>query len=108
MASPQNSGSSPVTFQPRPISLDLNNPISKWPRPRSESWQENNLGVEPEDAGGEVEPEHICPVLPTNWNLENGEDLVASVYSFLKAYLRSVQFSQSCNIMYFHVLSLLR
>ena len=93
MASPPNSGSSPVAFQPRPISLDLVNPTSKWPRPRSESWQENNFGVEPDD-GQEIstfEPEIMCPVLPTNWNLDNGEDLVASVYSFLKAYLRSVK-----------------
>jgi hypothetical protein len=49
----------------------------------------NNCNID-ESRTATIDDGKSLPVVPTNWTLDNNEeeDLVASVYSFLKAYLR--------------------
>jgi hypothetical protein len=49
----------------------------------------NNCNID-ESRTATIDDGKALPVVPTNWTLDNDEeeDLVASVYSFLKAYLR--------------------
>ena len=62
----------------RPSSLDLSFKRGR----RKSSWQSSNSSVDSDVSETSQE---------SNWRMEEGEDLVNSVYFFLKMYLRSVE-----------------
>ena len=94
MASPPTSTS---TFpnQPRPISLDLDPKSGR--RKSSTGWMEDsiyNSNTEDSiDQGLTMYNSNTEEVImdnqdPSDWTLDEGDDIVAKVYAFLKNYLR--------------------
>ena len=85
MASPPTSTSTFLN-QPRPRSLDLDPKSGR--RKSSTGWMEDSIDQGLTIYNSNTEEVITYNQYPSDWSLDEGDDIVAKVYAFLKNYLR--------------------